>query len=185
MTTAPLAALPPNERRRLIARGLLRALTWSTVLTAVYFLAPIEHLDRVPVWASLVVALLLLLVVTAWQIRAIVDSAHPGIRAIEALAVTVPSFILLFAISYLLMARDDPTNFSDDGLDHVDSLYFTVTTFSTVGFGDITATSQTARLLVTTQMILGLIVLGLGIRVILRAVERGADRPARAPSDGP
>jgi len=40
-----------------------------------------------------------------------------------------------------------------------------------VGFGDITATSQAARLVVTVQMILDLLVLGLGIRVFIGAVQ--------------
>ena len=39
------------------------------------------------------------------------------------------------------------------------------------GFGDITATSQTARLIVTAQMILDLLALGLGIRVFIGAVQ--------------
>jgi len=34
-------------------------------------------------------------------------------------------------------------------LSHTDGLYFTVTVFSTVGFGDITAKTETARLVVT------------------------------------
>ena len=51
--------------------------------------------------------------------------------------------------------------------------------FATVGFGDITATSQTGRLLVTAQMILDLIVLGLGIRVFLGAVQRGQQDTAQ------
>ena len=64
-------------------------------------------------------------------------------------------------------------------LTRTDSLYFTVTVFATVGFGDITATSQTGRLLVTAQMILDLIVLGLGIRVFLGAVQRGQQDTAQ------
>ena len=71
------------------------------------------------------------------------------------------------------MAWADPSNFNVYPLTRTDSLYFTVTVFATVGFGDITATSQTGRLLVTAQMILDLIVLGLGIRVFLGAVQRG------------
>ena len=71
------------------------------------------------------------------------------------------------------MARADPSNFNVHALTRTDSLYFTVTVFATVGFGDITATSQVARLIVTAQMILDLIVLGLGIRVFLGAVQRG------------
>jgi voltage-gated potassium channel len=37
---------------------------------------------------------------------------------------------------------------------HTDALYFTVTVFATVGFGDITARTDTARLLVTVQITL-------------------------------
>jgi voltage-gated potassium channel len=94
------------------------------------------------------------------------------VRAITALAATVPLFLLLFAASYFLMAQADPANFSTEVLTRTDALYFTVTIFSTVGFGDITATSQNARLLVSAQMIMDLLILGLGIRVFVGAVQR-------------
>ena len=63
-------------------------------------------------------------------------------------------------------------------------MYFTVTVFSTVGFGDITAVSQPARLLVTSQMILDLVVLGLGIRVLVGAVEVGRKQQSTPRDDG-
>jgi hypothetical protein len=71
-------------------------------------------------------------------------------------------------------------------LNHTDALYFTVTVFATVGFGDITATTAAARLVVTGQMIIDLIILGLGARVILGAVSRGRQRrePGAAPPGG-
>ena len=64
--------------------------------------------------------------------------------------------------------------------------------FSTVGFGDITAKTEAARLVVTGQMITDLVVVG--IRIILGAVTRGSSgdassaktpaayRPVKAPS---
>jgi voltage-gated potassium channel len=110
--------------------------------------------------------------VTNWQIRAITRAAHPGVRAITALAATVPLFLLLFAASYFLMAQADPANFSTEALTRSDALYFSVTIFSTVGFGDITATSQNARLLASAQMIMDLLILGVGIRVFVGAVQR-------------
>jgi voltage-gated potassium channel Kch len=79
-------------------------------------------------------------------------------------------FLLLFASAYFVMARASPASFSHH-LTRTDGLYFTVTTFSTVGYGDITATSQAARLVVTAQMILDLLALGLGIRVFIGAVQ--------------
>ena len=39
-------------------------------------------------------------------------------------------------------------------LDHSRALYFTITVFSTVGFGDITPTNDAARLAVGAQMLL-------------------------------
>lgn len=105
-------------------------------------------------------------------------------RAIEALASTVPLFLLLFAAIYVTMAQASPANFSTHRLTRTDALYFTVTTFSTVGYGDITAVSQSARLVVTAQMILDLLVLGLGIRVFVGAVQRGRQQAPAATGPG-
>ena len=58
-----------------------------------------------------------------------------------------------------------------------DALYLTVTIFATVGFGDISAQTESARLFVTSQMLLDLVVLGLVIQVILGAVKRGKADP--------
>jgi voltage-gated potassium channel len=168
---AAVSALTPAERRRLITRGLLRALAGTVVLVALYFLLPLDRIDSVPLELALAVALLVLLGVSIWQVRAITRAAHPGVRAVGALAITAPLFLLLFAASYFLLAQDDPANFSTHTLTRTDALYFTVTVFATVGFGDITADSQNARLLVTGQMILDLLILGLGIRVFIGAVR--------------
>lgn len=62
-------------------------------------------------------------------------------------------------------------NFSER-LTHVDALYFTLTTFSTVGFGDIHPMSQGARLAVSIQIVLDtlLVVVAVGV-AIGRAAE--------------
>lgn len=62
-------------------------------------------------------------------------------------------------------------NFNVHTLTRTDALYFAITVFATVGFGDIAATSQTARIIVTVQMILDLIVIGLVVRGFLGAVQ--------------
>ena len=51
-----------------------------------------------------------------------------------------------------------------------------MTIFSTVGFGDISATSQSARLVVTSQMILDLLLLGIGINAFVHAARVGRER---------
>jgi hypothetical protein len=48
--------------------------------------------------------------------------------------------------------------------------------FSTVGFGDIAAKTDAARLVVAAQMLLDLILLGFGARIFVGAVKLGRDR---------
>jgi hypothetical protein len=52
----------------------------------------------------------------------------------------------------------------------------TVTVFSTVGFGDITAKTEMTRLVITRQMIVDLVALGLTVKVIVGAVKQGRQR---------
>ena len=80
--------------------------------------------------------------------------------------------MLLFAGSYVVMAAMSASSFGGR-LTHTDGLYFTVTVLSTVGFGDITAKTEAARLVVTGQMIADLVILALAIKIIVGAVSRG------------
>lgn len=178
MIDQPAPPLPSTDWRRRLARGLFRSLIATAALTVLYFLSPLDRMTKVPLGASLAVALVVLFGVTIWQIRTIMRSAYPGVRAIEALIIIVPLFVFLFAATYFLTAQADPTNFSIQPLTRTDTLYFTLTVLATVGFGDITATSQSARLLVSAQMVLDLLLLGFGIRVFLGAVKRGRQRQA-------
>jgi hypothetical protein len=169
------------ERRRQFVLGILGSLATAIVLVGLYYLLPLNVLARVPLGITLTVGLLVLLIVAAWQLRLVATARYPAVRAGMAFAVTVSLFLLLFASAYFAMSRASPATFSHP-LTRTDSLYFTVTTFSTVGYGDITPTSQTARLVVTAQMILDLLFLGVGIRVFIGAVQlarqtRGRDTP--------
>jgi voltage-gated potassium channel len=173
---------PASARRRRLVLGLFRALATAVALVALYYLLPLDHINNVSL--TLAGGLLILLAVIGWQLRAIVRAKEPAVRAVVALALRVPLFVLLFASAYFVMARASPANFSTHQLTRTDALYFTVTIFSTVGFGDITPTSQSARLVVTAQMILDLLVLGLGIRAFVGAVQLGRQQAPAATGPG-
>ncbi|MFJ5776245.1 potassium channel family protein [Streptomyces sp. NPDC093094] len=72
--------------------------------------------------------------------------------------------------------RCRPRASTNEPLSHSDALYFTVTVFSTVGFGDITAKTEAARLVVTAQMLADLVIPGLAVKVVVGAVRRGRQR---------
>ena len=165
----------PRERRRALTLSLTRTLVNVTVVLVGYYLLP---LDRTFGWGTVTVLALGLLLVTAlvgWQVRSILRSPHPALRAVETLALTVPLVLVLFAVAYVVLDRSDPQSFSEP-LTRTDALYLVVTVFATVGFGDITAVTEVARALVTLQMVVDLVVLGLVFKVVLDAVERSGAR---------
>jgi Ion channel len=172
--TDPEPAAQPEARppRRMIMRALLGAAGSTAALVAIYYLLP---LDRTSTWVAvtiLVIGLVVLTGLVAFQVRWIFVSQFPALRGVQALATSIPLFLLLFASTYVVMATISAGNFSEP-LTRTDALYFTVTMFSTVGFGDITAKTETARLVVTGQMIADLVVIGLAVKVIVGAVKRG------------
>jgi hypothetical protein len=173
--TPPDAPQQAQPQVGMIVRGLLRALATTVALVALYYLLPLDHSTRWLAITMLVIGLVALIGLIAFQVRTIIVSPFPGLRAVEALATSIPLFLLLFASTYVVMGAIAANSFNQP-MTRTDALYFTVTVFATVGFGDITAKTETARLLVTGQMIVDLIILGIGARVILGAVQRGRQR---------
>ena len=172
-------------RYRAAGWAALRAVASAAVVVTIYYLLPWDRSSTGAAITWLVIGLVVLIGLIAFQVRMIIRSPFPNLRAIEALATSLPLLLALFASlplllalfasSYVAMATHSASNFGEH-LTHTDALYFTVTVFSTVGFGDITAKTEAARLLVTGQMITDLVVLGIGIRIILGAVTRSQQR---------
>jgi voltage-gated potassium channel len=129
--------------------------------------------------ARLAVGLGVFAVLIAWLVRAIVRSAYPAVRAIEGLVVGIPLLLLLFASTYLMMANAQAQAFTEP-LSKTNALYFTVTVFATVGFGDITPKTEAARVATMVQMIADLVVVGLVLRVIVGAVKVGQQQRSAA-----
>jgi voltage-gated potassium channel len=165
----------PGPSRRAVAIGVARALGSTAILVLAYFLLPLDRLDAANPGLLLVAVVVAMLGVIAYQVRSILRSSEPTIRAGEALATTVPLLLLAFATAYFLMSQDAARSFTEP-LDRLDALYFTVTVFATVGFGDIAPVSTTARIAVTIQMIVNILMIGLGVRVIVGAAREGRRR---------
>jgi len=118
------------------------------VLLGVYAVAPVEGLSRVVEGVWLVLGLLAVAAVFVWQIRGIVKADYPGLRAVESTVLTVTLFLVVFSLIYLSLSNSKTANFSES-LDRVSAFYFAVTLLATVGFGDISARTDAARIFVT------------------------------------
>jgi hypothetical protein len=161
----------PREIRLQAFGSILRVGLVTAVLGTLYAVAPLDEEPDRSVVVQIIVALLIFAVVMTLQIVAVLRSPYPRLRALEAVAVSGLLLMLLFASAYVVMDRADHTSFTEP-LNRVDSIYFTVTIFATVGFGDIAAASQAARALVTLQMVVDLVLIGLIAKVLLGAVQR-------------
>ncbi|HSS09048.1 MAG TPA: ion channel [Acidimicrobiales bacterium] len=168
-------------RRRLLWLSLIRAGLSATLLIVIYYVLPMTgKIDR-SAGIGLAVGLLAVAVILALQIRAISSATYPLLRAIEAMATALPLILLLFASTYVLMNRAEAGAFSQS-FDRTGALYFTVTVFSTVGFGDIVPKTDAARIATMIQMLVDLAVLGIVARIIVSAVQLGLQRRSDQPS---
>jgi hypothetical protein len=173
-----LGELTPRQRRRAFARVAVRSVITVALLITAYALIDPRDLAEGNLGARLVFALVLFFGVLTAQFFAIMRDPTPEMRAGSAMIVAVTLLVLMFSMTYATLAATNPDWFSKP-IDKSSAIYFTVTILGTVGFGDITAVSQSARWVVTAQMILDLtLVVALG-RVLVTAARAGRARQQR------
>ena len=167
-----------RARRRLVVLALARTAFTVVAVLVLYYVLPLNRTFSPRTVVELFLGLVAFGVLVAWQVRGILRSSAPALRAVESVALTVPLFLVVFAAVYVVLANTDPASFSEL-LTRTDALYFVVTVFATVGFGDIAPVSEAARALTTVQMVCDLLLIGLVLRVFLTAVNsrRGVAMP--------
>nr|WP_079052734.1 potassium channel family protein [Streptomyces phaeochromogenes] len=170
----------PGPGWRETAVPVARAVGLTAGLVTAYYLLPLDGRGTARTATLLTCGLLAVVLVFLWEVRAIVRSPSPRLKAVEALTATLALYLVLFACVYYLMGRSSPGTFSEP-LTRTDALYFTLTTFTTVGFGDIVARSQTGRVVTMLQMAGGLMLVGVAARVLAGAVRAGLRRQGREP----
>ena len=181
-TPVRLADLPKPQRRLAMLRSVaIIVLAWALVFGA-FFVLPIGHESGLRAVVRLGADIAMIAALIAWQIRRISVAELPELRAAEALGIIVAVFLVAFSALYLALSHETPGTFTEH-LSHAKALYFTITIFSTVGFGDITPRTDAARLVVSAQMLLDLALIGAGVRLILNVAKSSFDT-AEGPAAG-
>jgi voltage-gated potassium channel len=178
MEAKRLADLDPAARRRALVRTGATIVGALALLLAALYLLPFDHLSSERSVVRLGAVIALVAAVFVLQVRRISRAELPELRAVEALGIVIGVFLVGFSIVYLSMSRNNIHTFTQS-LDPTRALYFTISVFSTVGFGDITPRTDPARLVVSTQMLLDLAIIGIAVRMIFTAA-----RSRIAPSGG-
>jgi voltage-gated potassium channel len=179
-----LGDLERAERHRAVLRTVLSLLLAWVVIFGAYFVNPIGLRSGSLAFTRLGADIALVAAVVAWQVRRIQAADLPELRAAPALGIIIAWFLAVFSGLYLGLSNSLPRDFSTP-LDHVRALYFTITVFSTVGFGDITPRTDSARLIVAAQMLLDLALIGAVVRLLFNAARSRVGTGAREVGDSP
>jgi hypothetical protein len=179
---------PSKETAMTGWRRWLRMSATLVVVLVLYFTVPVPF----EIEASYVVQLLVSLAALALLAVAVLSEVRHQMadadRRIDGLVLALMVSVLGFALGFYVMAERTPAQLP--GLDtRVDALYFTMTTLLTIGYGDIHAAGQAARVLVLVQMVFNVVIIAtaastLTSRLRTRAEVR-AEAHRAAVTDGP
>lgn len=159
MPVAPPDSPRPLSHVRLFKRRWFLATLNLVVVLTLYFLAPIE-----PGLSSANVAFRTLMTLGAIGllgfviVRANRTQASAGLTMFR-LILVLEVVMLLFALLYFTLAINGPDQIRGITT-KLDALYFTTTTITTTGYGDITPVGQFARAVVTLNLIFNVVFLG-------------------------
>ncbi|WP_285727008.1 potassium channel family protein [Psychromicrobium xiongbiense] len=155
-----------SEVRQKARRIETAVLVIASVAVAVLFLAvPLDLQDGTGSWL-IVVAIAAALLFLAALVRMILRGARL-FRLIN-LLITV---VIAFSVVFYVVAVHFPGQF--DGIStRIDALYFTLTTMTTAGYGDIHPTGQLARVLVSSALVFDVVFLGMLGSELSRRVSR-------------
>ena len=182
MTADSYQDLPRRVRRRIILWAVLRGFLNTTLLVVLYYELPLDEPFGADAAVRVLIGLVVFIGIAVWQVKNIIDAPYPATKAFEALALILPFYLLFFASTYFVMERTSAASFTES-MTRTDALYFSVTVFSTVGFGDIAPRSEAARIALIFQMLGDLALVGAGARLLLVAVQRGRQRRSNAGDD--
>lgn len=163
---------PLRIPRRELTLTVTRITAVWVVLFSCYFLIPFNGIR--PGWPvfRITAALVIFLAAAYLEISKTARSDTPQLRAAAAVGTLVPLLLVVFSSIYLSISVSTVGSFNEP-LDHVSALYFTVTILGTVGFGDIAAKTNLARLAVSVQILLDFIAFGMIVRLLSQAVKIG------------
>lgn len=172
---------PPKRRPRFAVQILSNFLVLVSALVFYYFV-PVNLDDPHPILE--IVTFVTGLVVLIWLIvrqlmKQIAAGPDPGVRVRSLLTLLYP-VVVLFALTYYVIAHANPAQF--DGLvTRTDSLYYTVVTLGTVGYGDVHAAGQLAKWVTMVQVAFDLVVIGALIAVASSRFQVVPVRPQKLP----
>jgi len=143
-------------------------------ILVVFYMVPVSADESTGRVAISVLLTLVGVAALAWAIfEQVRRQLHSRSEDIHTLVMLLPLTAVLFALGFYILEEQSPSQF--EGLaTRTDALYFTLSTVTTVGFGDITAHGQLARVLVMFQLVFNAIFVGAAASTIVGTIRNRA-----------
>jgi voltage-gated potassium channel len=184
-----LARSHPHAVKRNLAVAALLSVLAIAAMSFAYTLVPepTDSLSPFQLAALGAIALIIYFSATTWLFLRIRSAKYPLSGGMFMLVTMTTFFILCFSWIYLVLDKSFPDSFTEP-LTKMSAVYFTVAALTTVGFGDITPQGDVTRAIVTTQMVLGVALLGIILRIAtqsasetIRSLSQGSNNPSDHP----
>lgn len=146
----------------------------------VYFVAPVSRELERGTLIRILLAILVLALLVAGVVRQLRLHLDDQDRRVDGLIVSIVVVMTVFSFSYFTLQQRDPSQFAQMET-RLDALYFTATTASSVGYGDVHAVGQVARAMVLVQIVFNVVFIGTAVALLSSRVRAVASaRAARA-----
>jgi voltage-gated potassium channel len=177
-----VAENPDMKPRKSTLINIGRRLLAFALLVGGYYVVPIEPGASGTQLVVRTVVTVVMGVLVTWLILREVghQMAEPGQAPLARLLGALVLGVIFFALADYITAVSDQGQFASLET-KTDGLYFAVATLSTVGYGDVHATGQIARALVTVQIVFNLLVIATAVSVLSRQVTERARERLRPP----
>ena len=153
-------------------RSIRQTLLHITGLILAFALVPVSAQRW---WLGVVVGFLIVVgsvPLTVKRVKAVSNSTAPYLEAALAILMMAAMVIVGFAAAYFALSKYHQ---EFPGLHtKLDAIYFTVTTFATVGYGDLAPAGQIARAVAIMQMVVDILAIGVAARLAMRVAGREA-----------
>ncbi|MDO3649744.1 potassium channel family protein [Nocardia mangyaensis] len=185
-----------RKRRSELPKHALRNGAAAVCALLLYYSVPVHWVFELDAWPGRVFGVvgfaagIIGLVWLVWrQIEHLLTAPVSAGGRVDGVLLVVCIVCVVFSQFYFRLQQRDPDQF--DGLvTRTDALYYTMSTLGTIGYGDVHAIGQAARVVTMVQIVFDLVVIGTLAAIVTTSVTRrlGADtgnRSDTATDDGP
>jgi voltage-gated potassium channel len=140
-------------------------------MLVIFYTVPVNTHDSTERVAVSVLFTLVGVAALAWAIfEQVRRQLHSRSEDIHTLLMLLPLSAMVFALGFFLLEEHSPSQLP--GLStRTDALYFTLSTLTTVGYGDITAHGQIARGLVILQLVFNAVFVGAAVSTVVATLR--------------